>query len=133
MKVSDLGQLFGVTRKTIHGWMNRHPDFKNAVMRGRDEFDNNLAETCLRRRVTGYDYEEVTEKTLPDGNVETTVHKKHLPPDTHAIMKWLHNRHQERWKDERQITVDANLTITLIDRFKPEEAIDVTPAKPLIE
>ena len=42
-----LGKLFKVTKQTIYNWQRAHPEFKAAIIEGKDEFDVMHAEQSL--------------------------------------------------------------------------------------
>ena len=131
-----LGNLFGVCKVTIWHWKNNHPEFKAAVVRGKDEFNSSTAETNLMKRVKGYSYLEVTKKPVdrlvPDKNgvdqvvtslevVKTT--KKFIPPSVKAIKYFLRNRDKIRWPDKIDIEFN-DLTVLLKKKRFDGESID---------
>lgn len=125
---ADLAVAFGTHPTTINFWMRKHPEFEQAVLRGKDAFDCEVAEHSLIRRVTGYNLVEVTEERQINKRYDfftgeeildvemvpvKRVHK-HLPPDVSAIKMWLGIRNPARWPAEKQ-SVDVTLTKTMTD------------------
>lgn len=121
----EVAKLFNVTKNTVYTWRKAHPEFQEAMDRGRDEFDLSTAETSLKKRLLGYFYNEITstpplakynftaeEKNSTELRV-TKVVKRHVPPDTHALSFFLRNRNRERWPDRQD--VDLNFTKKLSD------------------
>ena len=82
----QLATAFGVDRRTITNWEQRHPLFKAAILRGREISDDAVVRS-LFERATGYSHPE--DKIFYDSNLglpvvqETT---KHYPPDTVAAI-----------------------------------------------
>lgn len=115
----QMGKVFGVSVKTVNSWMQLHPEFKQAVQAGKDEFDSVKVESALLKIALGYSFEEKTTKTVylrgksaegdkirvPAREVTTTV--KQLPPNAKAIAFWLTNRQRDRW--QMVSTVNANI------------------------
>lgn len=108
---ADLAEVFGVSVPTFATWKRDNEDFRLAIRDGKDEWDGEHIENALLKRALGYEYEEVSKKTvkvnaqLPDGTkvkvpgIETTITTKVLVPDVKAITFWLINRNRERWKN----------------------------------
>lgn len=104
----DLAALFNVGEKTIYNWKNEHSEFLQAIKRGKDVFDIAIAETCLKKRVTGYTYTEVTSERGKDGNLVVTKEvQKELAPDTTALIFFLKNRSKDRWRDKQDLDLNA--------------------------
>ena len=91
-------EYIGVGRTAFFShWMKESEDLKKAINNAKD-VANLTVEEALFRRATGYDYwEEVWE--LVEGEViMTKKYKRHLPPDTKAILHWLFNRLPNQWR-----------------------------------
>jgi len=126
----QLAEVFGVGRTTIEKWAQIHPKFKEAVRRGRDEFDTLKVEKSLLKRAMGYEYTEKTERSvvligkhkLQDIDVviparEIVLTYKTMPPDVKACMFWLQNRNSDRWKNVAylQAELKKNSTVTKVN------------------
>ena len=93
----ELAIAFGVTKTTIQNWRKTHPDFDEAVQRGKDEADTKVVES-LFKRACGFEIQEIEET---DGVKGTTrkITKKQIAPDTTACIFWLKNRQSALWRD----------------------------------
>ena len=91
-----LGDFFGVTSRTIDNWIATHPDFADAVKRGRAVADA-VVVRALFERAKGFS-QEVTRTTLYKGEKRTITNTVSYPPDTPACMFWLRNRRREYWQ-----------------------------------
>ena len=87
----------GISKTAWWGWYKESEDLRKACAMAKDVADYTV-EDALYRRAVGYDYwEEIWE--LVEGEVIMTKKiKKHLPPDTKAIMQWLYNRMPNQWR-----------------------------------
>lgn len=87
----------GVSKTAWWGWYKESEDLRKACIIGKEVADYTV-EDALYRRAIGYDYwEEVWE--LVEGEVILTKkYRKHMPPDTKAIMQWLYNRLPNQWR-----------------------------------
>lgn len=87
----------GISKTAFWGWYRKSEDLRKACAVSKDICDATV-ENALYRRAVGYDYwEEIWE--LVEGEVILTKKiKKHLPPDTKAIMQWLFNRLPLNWR-----------------------------------
>ena len=108
-EIEQVGEVLGVSGTTIYNWMNDHPEFLEAINRGRELYDNINVEGTLLKRALGYTVDENTfeyhEVMNADGKPSSerervlvkTVTKEVLP-DTKALITWLCNRMSDRWK-----------------------------------
>lgn len=101
----------GIGVSTYYEWQNRHPEFREAIKKGKAPVDIQV-ENALLKRALGYDYEEtVTEiEQVAEGREKKHVRriKKHMPPDVGAIVFWLKNRKPSRWKDKVETAPEAS-------------------------
>ena len=120
MDLAQIAPILGVTVQTISSWMRLHPDFKEGMRRGRDDFDGTKVENALLKRALGYGYKEKSTRTTrvkarhkyDDYDImipaeEITVVEKEMAADVRAITFWLTNRQRERW--QMVTTVNANI------------------------
>jgi len=90
-----------VDRVTFARWKKSFPQIAEAMRADRELVDIRV-ENALLKRALGYAYEEVTREADPDSGalevVRVVTRQEH--PDVAAIMKWLHNRRPDRWRDQ---------------------------------
>ena len=99
----DLATLFGVKRQTIDNWIKTYPEFKEAILKGRDEADAIVVQR-LYARAKGYSHPE--EKVFCNqGEIITHTTTKHYPPDPTSIIFWLKNRQPMLWRDKHDLNV----------------------------
>lgn len=117
----QLAEVFGVSYETWTHWVGHYPDLKKAYWEGKDEFDGTHVENALLKRALGYQYTEVTRKSvrvrgrdskglnvsIPATEITETV--KELPPDSKSAIFWLINRNRERWKLESNAKVSGHI------------------------
>ena len=107
---SQLAKIFGVTKNTLRRWMGVHESFKVSVQKGKDEFNNRVAEDCLMKRIKGFDYTEKIKEINPEtGELEVvrTVTKKVIP-DATSLKFYLMNRDRKRWTQAQKIEIDVS-------------------------
>ena len=82
-------------------WLKESEELRKAINNAKD-VANLSVEEALYRRAVGYDYwEEVWE--LVEGEVILTKkYKKHLPPDTKAILHWLWSKLPNQWRSVQE-------------------------------
>ncbi len=103
----ELADFFGVRESTLNNWKVAHPEFMEALKRGKDESDNRV-EQSLYRRALGYSHDAVKILMTKDGDVYREEYVEHYPPDTVACIFWLKNRRPDAWRDK--FDVDTGLT-----------------------
>lgn len=102
----DLAEEFGVTTSTIWLWRCKFEDFSNALLEGKEAFDNRC-ERALAIRACGYSVH--TEKVFCyEGSIVRADVIEHYPPDVGAIKMWLGNRRPDRWKDKQEVKLDSD-------------------------
>lgn len=117
--ICEICKAVGIARDTYYKWLDLYPDFKKATEQAvEDRLDTYYIEASksLLKKLTGY---EVTEEKATyvkqkegkdkDGNEiinkgilkEKVVTKKHIAPDTIAIMYTMDNRSNGVWKNKQ--------------------------------
>lgn len=67
---ADIAKVFHVTPRIIHEWGKKHPEFREAIVRGRSDPDNKVERSLFRRALAG---------------------------DVKACIYWLSNRRPDKW------------------------------------
>lgn len=118
----ELADFFEVSEDTIYEWKKVHPEFSEAIKRGKNQADSEVANK-LYKRATGYQHEDVDIKMF-EGQIIQTPLVKHYPPDTTAAIFWLKNRQPKKWRDKQDIdhtTNGDNINTLLIEIVPPTE------------
>lgn len=104
----DLADVFGVNERTINRWKRQHPKFCQAIKRGKEIADAEIAR-ALYERARGFEFqEEVVLKCKRPGRdageeLQTITITRKLPPDTIACFFWLKNRQSKVWGDKSKV------------------------------
>ncbi|OAI24558.1 hypothetical protein [Methylomonas koyamae] len=119
----QLSEFFNVSASTVDAWIKRHPEFADAIKRGRILADAEVAADGLFRRATGYRYSEVTTREIKNEagevlSIESVTVTREIPPDTDACIFWLKNRQPNKWRDRTEVVH--------YDQPKPEAQDDGT-------
>lgn len=124
--LKGLANLLGCGLTTLKRIKKAHPKFVELIKVSSEVADDEVV-SALYKRALGYDVEEtVTEvKVSPSGAAQTTYVKKvkkHVPPDTTAMIFWLKNRTKE-WSDRQDVNIDTTqpINITIAPYKKKEE------------
>lgn len=113
--ITELCRLCGIDRTTYYAWLEQDPQFAADVKAAKQEFLDSIlvdAKVSLRKLVQGYTAEETTVLTIPSekkdikGNPipqikEQKTTKKHVPPNTGAVIFALTNLESESWKNRQ--------------------------------
>jgi hypothetical protein len=108
-EVDQVAEVLGVATSTVYNWMNDHPEFLEAINKGRELDDNINVEGTLLKRALGYtvdentfEYQEVLDQDgKPSSEREKVLIKtvtKEVLPDVKALTTWLCNRMPDRWR-----------------------------------
>lgn len=115
----DFARVFEVSARTVNRWKKDQPEFRQAVLRGRDVADAKVA-ASLYHRALGYSHPE-TVITTHLGKVTKTAVTKHYPPDSYAAIRWLMNRQPARWRaqpepsDGAELPAPIAVTVKVVD------------------
>lgn len=86
---TDIAEAFGVDEATLYRWLEKHPEFREAISNAKDSKDSHV-EQCLYERATGVKVKG-----------ETGIYE--VLPEITAIKFWLINRRREQWRDVQRI------------------------------
>lgn len=117
--IAEICRQVGITPKTYHQWVNDYPDFADAIEQAKAERMQAMvieAKKSLMKKIQGYDVTETKVVTIPGkqkdekGNPkpiikEQTTAKKHIQPDTAAIIFTLTNGDPEHWRNRQSTEV----------------------------
>jgi hypothetical protein len=96
----QIADFWSTAGSTIDKWIKTRPDFAEAVRRGRQEADANVADS-LYRRALGWTNPNAVKIFMPAGAEEPVYapYVEHVAPDTTACIFWLKNRRPDVWRD----------------------------------
>lgn len=105
----------GISRSAFFGhWLKESDDLRKAVETSKEVADMTVEE-ALYRRAVGYDYWE-EQYELIEGELRLVKRwKRHLPPDTKAILHWLFNRMPGSWRAVQEPLESTQYTQTVKD------------------
>lgn len=127
--IVEVCEIVGINKDTYYTWLKTKPDFSDTIKKAEEErhaFMRVEAEKSLKKKIQGYTVEETkivyvdskTGKTDEKGNEitkpkikEQTVVKKHIPPDTTAIIFTLVNRDPDNWKNRQENKISGDVGI----------------------
>ena len=129
--LSDIADRIGISRSTLTTWKNKYEEIRNALNTGREVIDYKV-ENALLKAALGYTSKEIkvtVGKQVKNGQTfmitkETTY--RDVPPNVTACAMWLNNRLPDKWKRNRDKTIeledeDSNVNITIVRGPKNEE------------
>lgn len=102
----------GVSKTAFWGWYKESEELRKACAVAKDVADSTV-EDALYRRAVGYDYWEEYQDLI-EGELRVSRRiKRHVPPDTKAIMQWLFNRLPLQWRAQQEPLQDTQYTETI--------------------
>ena len=112
---AQVAVFLGVSESCIDKWMESWPEFKEAIERGREEADAQVAHGLYRRAI-GYTLTHVETREGENGTgpfwAKTTKYE-HIPPDTAAAIRFLVVRRRDLWALPKDMAEDTGGTITV--------------------
>lgn len=111
--IAEICLQVGISQATFHRWKEEHEEFGLAIeeaMDARTQFFVQEAKKSLLKKIQGYEVTETKVVTIPTKGdpskptiKEQTTMKKHIQPDTAAVIFTLTNGDPTRWRN-RQTT-----------------------------
>jgi hypothetical protein len=99
----EIAEELGVNTTTLWRWRSKHAEFCNALMEGKDAFDDRI-ERSLAQKAAGYTFH--TEKVMQfEGQIVRANIVEHVPPDVGAIKLWLSNRRPDKWREKSEVAL----------------------------
>lgn len=94
----EIAEQFDITPRAFQAWKVKHPEFKQALIDGREEADADVAQSLYRRAVGGViiKREYVSDPDKPDAPRVLKVTEQEVPGDLSAAKLWMHNRQRPR-------------------------------------
>lgn len=113
--ITEVCRQCGITKSTFYEWVNDYPDFAEAVEQAKDErmqFFVAEAKKSLLKKIQGYTVDETKVVTVPSQEKdehgrprpkikEQTTTKKHIAPDTAAVIFTLTNGEPSTWRNRQ--------------------------------
>lgn len=133
--VAEICRNAHITKPTFYRWQEDYPDFGESVKAAREEMKEFLtieARKSLLKKIQGYDVTETKVVTVPGsqkderGNPkpiikEQTTTKKHIQPDTAAIIFTLTNGDPEHWRNRQSTEITGKDDKDLFANMSTEE------------
>lgn len=107
MTDEEISQFLEIETSTFYLWKKKYPKFSEAIKKGKEDADAEVAHK-LFRRASGYSHPE-THVSNVGGEIVLTPLEKHYPPDTAAAFIWLKNRRPKTWRDKQEIEHSGNV------------------------
>lgn len=113
--VVEICRMVKLARSTYFEWVNKYPDFSDAIKKAEEARTEDLAkeaERSLRKLVTGYTVEETQITSVGTGRYdvngkeiakvkEQKTIKKHFQPNPAAVFFTLCNAEPDKWKNRQ--------------------------------
>lgn len=99
----------GISKTAWWGWYRESEKLRKACATAKEVADH-AVENALYKKAVGYDYWEETYELVEGELVLIRKTSKHVPPDTKAIMQWLHNRLPSKWRAVQEPLQDTQYT-----------------------
>jgi transposase-like protein len=134
--VAEICRQVGISQRTFYLWMDEYPEFAESVERAKDErmeFFVMEAKKSLLKKIQGYEVMETHVATVPDKKSgkpiikEQKNVKKHIQPDTSAIIFTLTNGDPNNWRNRQTTEITGKDGSNLIP-----QKLSVDEAKELI-
>lgn len=133
--IAEICQQVGISPATYHRWQEEHEDFRKLINEAHDErmqFFVLEAKKSLLKKIQGYEVTETKVVTIPGKEKdekgtpkpiikEQTTQRKHVAPDTAAVIFTLTNGDPSRWRNRQTTEVTGKDGKDLFKSLSDEE------------
>ncbi len=129
--IAEICQQVGISQATFHRWQEEHEEFAIAIEEAREsrmQFFVQEAKKSLLKKIQGYEVTETKVVTVPTKGdpskptiKEQTTQKKHVAPDTAAVIFTLTNGDPMRWRNRQTTEVTGKDGKDLFKGMSDEE------------
>lgn len=113
VSLTDIAEKnIGISKTGWWGWYRESEELRKACANAKDVCDL-AVEDALYKKACGYDYWEESWELLEGEMRLTRKFKKHMPPDTKAILAWLYNRLPSHWRAIQEPLEQTQYTETI--------------------
>lgn len=102
----------GISVEAFRKWRRESPSIQRACNTA-IEVCNSSVERSLLKRATGYDYWEEVWELVEGDMMLTRKYKRHVPPDTKAILAWLYNHLPNMYRTSQEPLEQTQYTETI--------------------
>lgn len=120
LTLEEVAGQIGVSRKTLHEWIRRFSDIRDALKGRARECACAEIENAMHLHAKGHtvqvmkafklrhvDYDAMGRKVREYETVEMHEEAIYIPPDTTAGIYYLNNRCPERWRNKQEVNLEA--------------------------
>jgi len=115
----DLATFFGVSRRMLARWKKDHPEFVDALNRGKRQADMEVAHSLYQATVDRFIttrqaikckeiYYDGNGKRVEKERIEIVEVEKHIPADFRSQQFWLRNRNPAQWNEKYDDSDEAS-------------------------
>ncbi len=116
---TDIADFFNVVVSTVYEWKKAHPEFSEAIKRGKAIVDREVGEKLIDRamgaqftiqkevKLKSVEYEN-GKKVSEEERVEVVDLQQEAPPDTQALIFFLKNRRPDLYRERQEVEHSAN-------------------------
>lgn len=129
--IAEICQQVGISPATYHRWQDEHEDFRQMIDEAHDsrmQFFVLEAKKSLLKKIQGYEVTETKVVTVPTKGdpskptiKEQTTQRKHVAPDTAAVIFTLTNGDPSRWRNRQTTEVTGKDGKDLFKSLSDEE------------
>ena len=127
--IGSICDTVGISDRTFRAWRDTHPEFAEALEEAEQRRLANytlVAKNALMKKLKGYDTVETSVETKPGKNNEPVIvsqitKKKHVAPDTAAIIFTLTNGDPQHWRNRQNTEVTGKDGKDLFAHLSDEE------------
>lgn len=102
----------GISKEAFRKWRRESPSIQRACNTA-IEVCNSSVEKSLLKRATGYEYWEEVWELVEGEMMLVRKYKRHVPPDTKAILAWLYNHLPNMYRTSQEPLEQTQYTETI--------------------
>lgn len=133
--VFEICNMVKISKTTLYRWQGEYPEFSQAIKDSKEERMQIMvreAKKSLMKKIQGYDVTETRTVTVPSKELdekgkpkpkikELITTKKHIAPDTAAIIFTLTNGDPENWSNRQRTEITGKAGVDFFAKMTDDD------------
>lgn len=104
----QMAEKLGISARQLYRWYRDYPELRQSKEEGAETADYKV-EDSLYKLACGHTVTDTEKIVTKDGTMRVKQIEREIPPNATAAVFWLKNRKPGKWRDVRQVDMQAEV------------------------